>query len=153
MLLRPVAAVGAATPRQGPLPLRRVPVATLGARPHARPARGQRRAAREVAARSGGGVGGGSGNVGDGGFWAAKPAWCQPWSILLTGTTVVAGAYQLSGHSPIVTAVAAAPIGAWWYLFLVLVPQSYGALKAQELQEQQQQRALQLQQQERRGQD
>ena len=58
-------------------------------------------------------------------FWAYKPVWCQPWSILTSGTAVVAGVRWLSGGSVIATCVAAAPILVWWYLFLVLVPADF----------------------------
>ena len=55
-------------------------------------------------------------------FWAYKPAWCQPWSIISTGIAFVAGARWIAGGSTIATVVAAAPILAWWYVFLILVP-------------------------------
>lgn len=58
-------------------------------------------------------------------FWAHKPYWCQPWSIVLTGTIFVTGARQLFHGSNIVTAVAAVPILVWWWLFLVLVPANF----------------------------
>ena len=54
-------------------------------------------------------------------MWASKPAWCQPYSILLTGALAVAVVNQLSGHSVLLTAVVALPIAAWWYLFLLVV--------------------------------
>ena len=55
-------------------------------------------------------------------FWAYKPVWCQPWSIITSGVTFVAGARWITGGSTIATVVAAVPILVWWYLFLVLVP-------------------------------
>ena len=58
-------------------------------------------------------------------FWAYKPVWCQPWSILASGTAFVAGARWISGGSNIATGVAAVPILVWWYLFLVLVPADF----------------------------
>lgn len=58
-------------------------------------------------------------------FWAYKPVWCQPWSILVSGTAFVAGARWISGGSNIATGVAAVPILVWWYLFLVLVPADF----------------------------
>lgn len=57
--------------------------------------------------------------------WASKPAWCQPWSILATGSIIVGGVWTVSGHSPGWTALVALPIGAWWGLFLVLMPAQY----------------------------
>ena len=58
-------------------------------------------------------------------FWAYKPVWCQPWSIMASGTAFVAGARWISGGSNIATGVAAVPILVWWYLFLVLVPADF----------------------------
>lgn len=58
-------------------------------------------------------------------FWAHKPVWCQPWSILASGITFVAGARWITGGSTVATVVAAVPILAWWYLFLVLVPADF----------------------------
>ena len=55
-------------------------------------------------------------------FWAYKPVWCQPWSIVSTGIAFVAGARWITGGSTIATVVAAVPILAWWYVFLILVP-------------------------------
>ena len=55
-------------------------------------------------------------------FWAYKPVWCQPWSIISTGIAFVAGARWITGGSAIATVVAAVPILAWWYVFLILVP-------------------------------
>lgn len=58
-------------------------------------------------------------------MWDSKPAWCQPWTILLTGTTIITGANALSHGSVLLTALAAGPILAWWVLFLVIVPAQY----------------------------
>ena len=66
-------------------------------------------------------------------FWSCALPLClrlQPWTILLSGSLVVTGAWQLSGQNLLVAGAVAIPILAWWYLFLVLVPQAYegGAL-------------------------
>ncbi|KAL3136649.1 hypothetical protein ABBQ38_005890 [Trebouxia sp. C0009 RCD-2024] len=58
-------------------------------------------------------------------FWAHKPVWCQPWSILASGITFVAVARWITGGSTVATVVAAVPILVWWYLFLVLVPADF----------------------------
>ena len=58
-------------------------------------------------------------------FWAHKPVWCQPWSIIASGITFVAGARWITGGSMVATVVAAVPILVWWYLFLVLVPADF----------------------------
>ena len=62
--------------------------------------------------------------------WASKPAWCQPWTIALTGAGIVGAAWQLS-HSLLWTAVACVPVGAWWVLFLVIMPQQFRAYAEQ----------------------
>lgn len=56
---------------------------------------------------------------------AYKPAWCQPYSIVATGSFVVAGAWLASGGSPGWTAAAALPVAAWWYLFLAVYPAQF----------------------------
>ncbi|CAL4918569.1 unnamed protein product [Urochloa decumbens] len=55
--------------------------------------------------------------------WDTKPAWCQPWTILLTGTAVVACSWVL--QSVIVTAGVSFIICAWWYIFLYSYPKAY----------------------------
>ena len=58
-------------------------------------------------------------------MWEGKPAWCQPWSILTTGTIIIASANALSHGSVLLTALAAGPILVWWFLFLVVAPGEY----------------------------
>lgn len=58
-------------------------------------------------------------------MWEYKPQWCQPWSILLTGSVVIAAVNRLSHSSYIFTSIVALPVLVWWYLFLVLVPQEF----------------------------
>lgn len=64
--------------------------------------------------------------VGDGppDMWKSKPVWCQPWTILLTGSAVVY-APTLVFHAKWASALVAVPIVAWWYLFLLVVPKQY----------------------------
>ncbi|KAL4448544.1 hypothetical protein ABPG75_005763 [Micractinium tetrahymenae] len=57
--------------------------------------------------------------------WAYKPAWCQPYSILATGSLVVSAVWLTSGGSPAWTAAAALPVAAWWYLFLAVYPAQF----------------------------
>ena len=57
-------------------------------------------------------------------LWALKPWWCQPWSILLTGTGVVAASWLLLGRWWISLPLALLVV-AWWALFLVLVPTAW----------------------------
>lgn len=58
-------------------------------------------------------------------FWQHKPWWCQPWSILLTGTIAIgldALAYQRLSAPLWLVLPFLFCILAWWFLFLVLVP-------------------------------
>ncbi len=54
--------------------------------------------------------------------WTYKPWWCQPWSILLTGITIVAGSWILF-KTLWFTVVVAIPILVWMGFFLLLWPQ------------------------------
>jgi hypothetical protein len=54
-------------------------------------------------------------------FWSLKPWWCQPWTILLTGTIAIAGSWLLLQIWWLTTGVALVVI-AWWVLFLLIVP-------------------------------
>ena len=60
----------------------------------------------------------------DGDMWSVKPWWCQPWTILMTGATGISLSWLLF-NSFVVTSIASALVFAWWYLFLILVPESY----------------------------
>jgi hypothetical protein len=53
--------------------------------------------------------------------WQLKPWWCQPWSILLTGTVLIGGSWLLL-HRWWVTAIVALPVGTWMGFFVVLYP-------------------------------
>jgi hypothetical protein len=54
-------------------------------------------------------------------FWSLKPWWCQPWTILLTGTIGIAGSWLLLQIWWLTTGVALVVV-AWWVLFLLIVP-------------------------------
>ncbi|MFM9087177.1 MAG: DUF6737 family protein [Cyanobium sp.] len=54
-------------------------------------------------------------------FWAAKPWWCQPWSILLTGGAVPLSSWLVLHRLWISLPIAAAVL-LWWWTFLVVVP-------------------------------
>jgi hypothetical protein len=54
-------------------------------------------------------------------FWSHKPWWCQPWSILLTGSLAIAGSWLLL-HIWWLSGGVALVVLAWWLLFLVVVP-------------------------------
>jgi hypothetical protein len=54
-------------------------------------------------------------------LWQSKPWWCQPWTIILTGTIVIATSW-LVFHKIWLSLIVAIPIVVWWTYFLVLLP-------------------------------
>ena len=67
-------------------------------------------------------------DVGESGsMWQAKPWWCQPWSIILTGIVIPAVSWLLL-HRLWITLPVAGVMMVWWMLFLVLVPAQYTAM-------------------------
>jgi hypothetical protein len=54
--------------------------------------------------------------------WNYKPWWCQPWSILLTGVTLISGSWVL-WKTIWVTVVVSIPVLSWMSFFLLLWPQ------------------------------
>ncbi|XP_072989391.1 uncharacterized protein [Typha latifolia] len=62
--------------------------------------------------------------------WDTKPSWCQPWTILLTGVSVVACSWILV-HSVVTSAAVFSLISAWWYIFLYLYPKAYSNMIAE----------------------
>ena len=56
--------------------------------------------------------------------WDYKPAWCQPWSIILTGITILAGSWLVL-HNVWITTAVSLPIIAWWVYFLLLYPKAF----------------------------
>ena len=57
-------------------------------------------------------------------FWSLKPWWCQPWTIISTGSVVSGASWWWPGRLWISLPIALA-VGAWWLLFLVIVPAAY----------------------------
>ncbi|MFM7236838.1 MAG: DUF6737 family protein [Cyanobium sp.] len=60
-------------------------------------------------------------------FWQHKPWWCQPWTILLTGSSLIGLlvlAYQLYNAPWWLVSPPFIGILGWWFLFLVIVPNS-----------------------------
>lgn len=53
--------------------------------------------------------------------WDYKPWWCQPWSILLTGTLIILGSWVVL-HNRWITILVSLPILTWMGFFLVLWP-------------------------------
>lgn len=65
-------------------------------------------------------------------IWQLKPWWCQPWSILLTGVSVVVISWMLLKLWWLSALVAAAVL-LWWGLFLVVVPRAWkSAIEAED---------------------
>ena len=56
-------------------------------------------------------------------IWQLKPWWCQPWSILLTGTTIISGSWLIFQRIWLTTLVAI-PIVAWMGFFLLVYPKA-----------------------------
>lgn len=56
-------------------------------------------------------------------IWHYKPWWCQPWSILLTGSAIVGGSWWLA-KTPWFTVVVAVPVLVWMGFFLLVYPRS-----------------------------
>lgn len=53
--------------------------------------------------------------------WNYKPWWCQPWSILLTGTILISGSW-LIWRMVWLTLVISLPILTWMGFFLLIWP-------------------------------
>ena len=56
--------------------------------------------------------------------WDYKPGWCQPWSIILTGMTIVAASWLVL-HNIWITIAVSVPIIAWWVYFLLIYPKAF----------------------------
>ncbi|MBO3457283.1 hypothetical protein G7B40_005595 [Aetokthonos hydrillicola Thurmond2011] len=54
--------------------------------------------------------------------WKYKPWWCQPWSILLTGITIITGSWIIF-KIVWLTILVSLPILAWMGFFLLIWPQ------------------------------
>ncbi len=56
--------------------------------------------------------------------WQYKPWWCQPWSILLTGTTLITASWLLF-HKIWLTILVTIPLLTWMGFFLLIYPKAY----------------------------
>lgn len=54
-------------------------------------------------------------------IWDYKPWWCQPWSIILTGFSLIGGSWLLLSNLWI-TIVVAIPVLIWMLYFVVIFP-------------------------------
>lgn len=57
-------------------------------------------------------------------IWDYKPWWCQPWSIILTGTAIAGGSWLIL-HILWVTVGISVLIIIWWVYFLIIYPQLF----------------------------
>ncbi|MEM9512641.1 MAG: DUF6737 family protein [Cyanobacteria bacterium P01_E01_bin.48] len=62
--------------------------------------------------------------------WSHKPWWCQPWTIALTGISIICGSWLLL-HRWWLTGAIALPIGAWMGFFVLLYPRLMAEYYAQ----------------------
>ncbi|GAB4841591.1 hypothetical protein Ancab_022305 [Ancistrocladus abbreviatus] len=62
--------------------------------------------------------------------WDTKPSWCQPWTIILTGASMIACSWVIL-QSVIVTTIVLCLISAWWYIFLYSYPKAYSEMIAE----------------------
>jgi len=56
--------------------------------------------------------------------WHYKPWWCQPWSILLTGTAIISGSWVLL-HTLLITLLVAVPVLTWMIFFVGVYPRLF----------------------------
>jgi len=56
--------------------------------------------------------------------WSYKPWWCQPWSILLTGVSLIGGSW-LVFHRLWISGGVAVPVLLWMNYFLLMYPRSF----------------------------
>ncbi|AFY49258.1 hypothetical protein Nos7524_3466 [Nostoc sp. PCC 7524] len=54
--------------------------------------------------------------------WRYKPWWCQPWSILLTGITIISSSWLIF-HTIWLTVIISMPVLVWMAFFLLIWPQ------------------------------
>ncbi|MEM8778075.1 MAG: DUF6737 family protein [Cyanobacteria bacterium P01_G01_bin.49] len=57
-------------------------------------------------------------------IWDYKPRWCQPWSIILTGITLVTGTWFLTNIIWLTLLISSLMV-AWWGYFLVIYPRMF----------------------------
>lgn len=56
--------------------------------------------------------------------WDYKPWWCQPWSIVLTGTTLITGSWFLFKILWL-TILVAIPVATWMGFFVLIYPKAF----------------------------
>jgi hypothetical protein len=61
--------------------------------------------------------------------WHYKPWWCQPWSILLTGISLIGGSWGMF-HRLWLTLLVGVPIALWMGFFLLVYPKLFRQMQA-----------------------
>lgn len=56
--------------------------------------------------------------------WDYKPAWCQPWSIILTGISLSFASWLIF-HNVWLTLAVSLAMFVWWIYFLVVYPKAF----------------------------
>jgi hypothetical protein len=55
-------------------------------------------------------------------IWHYKPWWCQPWSIILTGITIIGASWAIA-KTIWLTVPISLLILVWWTYFLIILPE------------------------------
>ncbi|MEO8892815.1 MAG: DUF6737 family protein [Coleofasciculaceae cyanobacterium] len=55
-------------------------------------------------------------------IWHYKPWWCQPWSIILTGITIIATSWAIVKSLWLTIPLSLLILG-WWTYFLIIFPE------------------------------
>lgn len=57
-------------------------------------------------------------------YGTSKPPWCQPWTILSTGSIVIVASWGLlPDWAAVLSLLISVGVGTWWYVFLIMYPQ------------------------------
>ena len=64
-------------------------------------------------------------------IWAVKPWWCQPWSIVLTGVSLISGSWLLF-HRYWFTGLVSLPVVTWMTFFLLVYPRLFFEMEQRE---------------------
>jgi hypothetical protein len=68
-------------------------------------------------------------------IWQLKPWWCQPWSIFLTGVSLIGSSWLLF-QTIWLTLLVAIPILVWMIFFLLIYPKAMQQLLEQQIEQQ-----------------
>ena len=57
-------------------------------------------------------------------IWDTKPYWCQPWTIIVFGVSIIIISWEIFNNF-IITSTLGFIITIWWILFLIIAPNAY----------------------------